>query len=50
MQDARALDQVIKVDVYLPGCPPSPDTIFQALCELAAGRKPALSGKNLDWH
>ena len=50
MQDARALDQVVKVDVYVPGCPPSPDTIFHALAELAAGRKPVLSGKNLDWH
>ena len=50
MQDARALDQVVKVDVYLPGCPPSPDTIFHALAELAAGRKPVLTGKNLDWH
>jgi NAD-reducing hydrogenase small subunit len=50
MQEARALDQVVKVDVYLPGCPPSPDTIFYALSELAAGRKPALTGKHLDWH
>ena len=50
MQDARPLDQVVKVDVYLPGCPPSPDTIFHALAELAAGRKPVLAGKNLDWH
>ena len=50
MQDARALDQVVPVDVHLPGCPPSADTIFFALTELAAGRKPALTGKNLDWH
>jgi NAD-reducing hydrogenase small subunit len=50
MQDARALDQVVKVDVYLPGCPPSADTIFYTLAELAAGRKPVLTGKNLDWH
>ncbi|HVM60026.1 MAG TPA: NADP oxidoreductase [Verrucomicrobiae bacterium] len=50
MQDARALDQVVPVDVYLPGCPPSADAIFFALTELAAGRKPALTGKNLDWH
>jgi NAD-reducing hydrogenase small subunit len=50
MQEARALDQVVKVDVYLPGCPPSADTIFYALAELAAGRKPVLTGKNLDWH
>jgi len=50
MQDARALDQVVPVDVHLPGCPPSADAIFFALTELAAGRKPALTGKNLDWH
>ena len=28
MQDARALDQVVKVDVYLPGCPPRPTRFF----------------------
>ena len=50
VQDARALDQVVKVDVYLPGCPPPADAIFYALAELAAGRKPVLNGKNLDWH
>jgi NAD-reducing hydrogenase small subunit len=50
MQDARALGQVVKVDVCLPGCPPSPDAIFYVLAELAAGRKPVLEGKNLDWH
>ncbi|HTS17609.1 MAG TPA: NADP oxidoreductase [Verrucomicrobiae bacterium] len=50
MQDARALDQVVPVDVYLPGCPPSADAIFFALTELAAGRKPVLADKNLDWH
>ncbi|HOW65866.1 MAG TPA: NADP oxidoreductase [Candidatus Paceibacterota bacterium] len=50
MQDARALDQVVKVDVYLPGCPPPPEAILHVLLELAAGRKPALTGKNLDWH
>ena len=50
MQDVRALDQVVAVDVYLPGCPPSADAIFYALSELADGRMPRLKGKTLDWH
>jgi NAD-reducing hydrogenase small subunit len=50
MQPCRALDQVVPVDVYLPGCPPSADTIFFALTELLAGRQPDLKGGHLDWH
>ena len=50
MQEARAVDQVVRVDVYVPGCPPPADAIFHALSELAAGRKPVLKGKLLDWH
>jgi NAD-reducing hydrogenase small subunit len=44
------LDQVVKVDIHIPGCPPPADAIFYALSELAAGRKPVLKGKLLDWH
>ncbi len=50
MQECRAVDQVVPVDVYLPGCPPSADTIFFALTELLAGRTPDLKGGHLDWH
>lgn len=50
MQPCRALDQVVPVDVYVPGCPPSADTIFFALTELLSGRKPDLKGGHLDWH
>jgi NAD-reducing hydrogenase small subunit len=50
MQECRALDQVVPVDIYLPGCPPSADAIFYVLSELAAGRMPELKGKYLDWH
>jgi NAD-reducing hydrogenase small subunit len=34
--------QVVPVDVYIPGCPPSADVIFHALSELLAGRIPDL--------
>jgi NAD-reducing hydrogenase small subunit len=50
MQECRPLDQVVPVDVYLPGCAPPADAIFYVLSELVAGRKPKLEGKNLDWH
>jgi len=41
---ARPLHEVVKVDVFIPGCPPSADTIHFALSELLAGRTPELSG------
>ena len=37
--------QVVAVDVYLPGCPPSADTIHDALTELLAGRRPGLADR-----
>src|ERR1700694_3191416 len=34
--------QVVPVDVFLSGCPPSADVLYFALTELLAGRVPAL--------
>jgi NAD-reducing hydrogenase small subunit len=45
----RALQEVVPVDVFVPGCPPDADTIFFALSELAQGRIPVLKDKNLNW-
>jgi len=39
----RPLHAVVKIDVYVPGCPPSADTIYYMLSELLAGRKPDLT-------
>jgi len=42
---ARPVHEVVTVDVFVPGCPPSADVIFYALTELLEGREPELSEK-----
>ncbi len=37
------LHEVVLVDVFLPGCPPSADNIFFAITELLEGRIPELN-------
>jgi NAD-reducing hydrogenase small subunit len=41
---ARPVHRVVKVDVFLPGCPPSADLIYQLLDDLLAGRVPDVAG------
>jgi len=36
-ESCYALDEKIKVDIYLPGCPPHPDQVFNALVALVQG-------------
>jgi NAD-reducing hydrogenase small subunit len=36
------VDAVVKVDLFIPGCPPSADALFYAISELLAGRTPVL--------
>jgi NAD-reducing hydrogenase small subunit len=46
---ARGVGQVVKVDVHVPGCPPSADAIWYVLTELLAGRMPVLAGETLKY-
>jgi NAD-reducing hydrogenase small subunit len=41
----RPVHEIVKVDVFLPGCPPSADLIFAALSELLEGRIPNPAAK-----
>jgi len=43
LKNARPVHAVVKVDVFVPGCPPSADTIFFVLGELLEGHQPAAS-------
>jgi len=36
------VDKVVKVDLFIPGCPPRADAFFYALSELLAGRTPVI--------
>ena len=38
------LHEVIPVDIYLPGCPPSAERIREAITPLLAGERPAMEG------
>jgi NAD-reducing hydrogenase small subunit len=42
---SRPVHEFVKVDVFVPGCPPSADTIYFVLMELLAGRVPDLAAK-----
>jgi F420-non-reducing hydrogenase small subunit len=39
-ETVRALDQVVEVDYYIPGCPPTPKIIQQAVQALLSGKAP----------
>ena len=39
----RPIHEVVKVDVFVPGCPPSADTIYQLLRELLSGGTPDIA-------
>jgi len=42
---SQPIHEYVKVDLYVPGCPPDADTIYFVLTELLAGRIPNLTGK-----
>lgn len=42
---AVPVNEVVPVDVFVPGCPPSADVIFYVLKELVEGRTPELSAR-----
>jgi NAD-reducing hydrogenase small subunit len=41
----RPVHEIVPVDVYIPGCPPSADLIFSVLSDLLDGREPHPAAK-----
>jgi len=42
LKQVVGVDKVVKVDLFIPGCPPRADAFFYALSELLAGRTPVI--------
>lgn len=42
LNQVHPIHEVVKVDYFLPGCPPSGDAIWKFLTDLIAGRTPSL--------
>lgn len=42
LEQVRPVHEVVKVDYFLQGCPPSADDIYKLLVDLLAGREPVL--------
>lgn len=45
LKQARPLRDFVKVDLHVPGCPPSAQAIFAVVSDLLEGRKPDASAK-----
>ncbi|HYO42868.1 MAG TPA: hypothetical protein VES19_06675 [Candidatus Limnocylindrales bacterium] len=45
LKQVQPLHEAVAVDVFVPGCPPKPNTILQVLGDLLEGRKPDLGSK-----
>ncbi len=44
LDNVHPIHEVVKVDYFLPGCPPSGDAIWKFLTDLLAGRTPRVVG------
>jgi NAD-reducing hydrogenase small subunit len=49
LEKVVGVGDVVPVDIFLPGCPPSADAIWFVLAELLEGRMPKLEGKVLKY-
>ena len=43
LKRSRPVHEVVRVDLEVPGCPPSADTIYAVLSDLLAGRTPDIA-------
>lgn len=49
LKKCMALNEVVKVDFYIPGCPPPADAIYQVLKDILEGKTPELKEELLKY-
>ncbi len=49
LDKVHPIHEVVHIDYYMPGCPPSADEFLRVLGDLLAGREPALPNKLLHY-
>jgi len=47
LDKVHPLHEVVKVDYFIPGCPPSADVIWKFLSDLLAGRAPVIDRRTI---
>jgi len=47
LDKVHPLHEVVKIDCFIPGCPPSADLIWQVLTDLIAGRTPVPDARTI---
>lgn len=49
LDQVHPVHEVVKIDYFLPGCPPSGDAIWEFLTQLLAGKNPSLGHAHLHY-
>ncbi len=47
LEGVRPIDSEVKVDLYLPGCPPHPYYVFEAFSAVVENREPEFGNENI---
>ncbi|HIK27335.1 MAG: oxidoreductase [Oscillatoriaceae bacterium SKW80] len=47
LERVKPVHEVVDVDIFMPGCPPSAERIWAAISPLLSGEKPAMVGREM---
>jgi NAD-reducing hydrogenase small subunit len=47
LERVRPIHELVDIDIFLPGCPPSADRIKSAIAPLLEGKRPVMEGREM---